>query len=188
MELDLYRTDLHTFSSAGDPLGFVVMEQMILALTQERTPDFRPKDILRGGYQDYRRGREVRNQVKQLLDKQWLDLVNRLLSARNDLVEWQVRARQRELEFAELLRNEWKRFETIEKPRARFYHELEMEKLREINRGADPAWTVSRTLDSFDAINARLQQIAQSEATAAEKHQQAQLLIDSIRSSLNPSP
>lgn len=169
----------------SDPLSFVVMEQILKASTEERSVAFKPSSILGGGFDDWRRSRKVKKDVNAILDDMWVSLVRRVATAHLDLVEWQARAYQRELEFAEQLRNQWKHFEKIEKPRAIFYHELEMEKIREMNKGGDPAWTVNRTLDSFDAVNARLQQIARTkDLSGPERHQQAQLLIESIKSSL----
>jgi hypothetical protein len=169
----------------SDPLSFVVMEQIIKAQTAERAVGFRPSSILSGGLDDWKRGRQVKKDVNVLFDELWLNLVSRVTTAYADMVEWQARAPLRELQFAEELRNELRRFETVEKKKALFYHELELEKIRTMNQGADPSWKIERTITSFDEVYARLSKIAQSESTQAEKHQQSTLLVEAIKSGLH---
>ena len=208
--MDVFRENpLDSAVDTLDPLQFLLIEQAVKIHTRNRSPEFRPSEILTGGFSRWRRGRDVIRQVDELCDQKWIELQNTILTARNDLVAHVVNARLREMTFAEEIR----RAEALARMQQRldFDRELDALELHSMRREVDeywdakrddrqhryrmelqgvqqdkddPAYKAKRTVEAMDVFRPKLDEIFQSSDPKPVKHQRTLALFGIMQKTL----
>lgn len=197
---------LQSALAGNDPIQFVLMEDFLRTMTEARAPRWSPSLMFTpGGWDKYKRGQATRRQVDELIEQMWIKMVEGILQSRNHMVAWQMGAAQRQLEWAEQLRQTrdlqtaqldyQEKLSLIEDNKAKlqdkrnlthdlavkkvdFIYQKELEAMRQGQN--DPVQRMERYRQAVEMVKPDLDAIAKSNYSTAVKNQLSSMIMAAL--------